>query len=158
MQRVAGSTSTKTGLAPTASIASAVAAKVIATVITSSPGLMPSAIRARRSASVPEADRDCVPRAGEHCKFRLEGRDLRTEDESSALEHARDGTLDLLAAREEAPARIGLRNLRQFAVFHSAQKPYIPMRNADRLRPSCSAGRVVGTGSRKPKADARERK
>ena len=55
MQRVAGSTSTKTGLAPTASIASAVAANVIATVITSSPGLVPSAIRARRSASVPDA-------------------------------------------------------------------------------------------------------
>ena len=97
----------------------------IATVITSSPGLMPSAIRARRSASVPDATEIACRAPASAGEFGLEASDLRAEDEGSALEHARDGALDLPAAREEAPARIGLRNLRQFAVFHSAQKPYI---------------------------------
>jgi hypothetical protein len=53
MQRVAGSMSTSTGLAPVAAIASSVAMNVLGTVTTSRPGCAPSATSASRSASVP---------------------------------------------------------------------------------------------------------
>ena len=51
---VAASTSTNTGVAPTSNTASAAAMNENGVVITSSPALMPSAIRAMTSASVPE--------------------------------------------------------------------------------------------------------
>ena len=53
--QVSGSTSTSTGFAPRSTIISTVATKVNGQVITSSPGLMSSAISAMRSASVPLA-------------------------------------------------------------------------------------------------------
>ena len=46
--------STKTGLAPAAAIAPAVAMNVLVMVMTSSPGPTPSALRLKKSASVPE--------------------------------------------------------------------------------------------------------
>ena len=52
---VRGSISTKTGMAPTYLIASAVAINVNGVVMTSSPSPMPSAINAKCRASVPEA-------------------------------------------------------------------------------------------------------
>ena len=52
--QVLGSTSTKIGLAPTWQIASTVAAKVRGVVMTSSPGPMSQAFRAKHRASVPE--------------------------------------------------------------------------------------------------------
>ena len=52
---VAGSTSAKTGMPPASTTASAVAKKVKAGTITSSPAFTPSARRARTSASVPFA-------------------------------------------------------------------------------------------------------
>ena len=51
---VSGSTSTRTGVAPTALTASAVAMKELVGTMTSSPGPMPSARSASSSASVPE--------------------------------------------------------------------------------------------------------
>jgi hypothetical protein len=51
--QVCGSTSTNSGTPPACTIAAAVAIKVIGTVITPSPGPIPSAIRASRKASVP---------------------------------------------------------------------------------------------------------
>ena len=53
--QVSGSMSAKTGVAPTRTTTSAVAAKVKAGVITSSPGPMPRAIRLISRASVPLA-------------------------------------------------------------------------------------------------------
>ena len=53
--QVSGSMSTNTGFAPSSTMVSAVAAKVKGVVMTSSPGPMPSAIRAIKSASVPLA-------------------------------------------------------------------------------------------------------
>ena len=53
--QVARSMSTNTGVAPSSTMASAVAMKENGVVITSSPGLMSSAIRAMISASVPDA-------------------------------------------------------------------------------------------------------
>ena len=63
MLYVAGSTSTKTGFAPHQLIASAVAMKVSGTVITSSPGPIPSPSRATQRASVPlpTPAANCVP-------------------------------------------------------------------------------------------------
>ena len=55
MLQVSGSTSTKTGRAPTRQMTSAVATKVKGVVMTSSPGPTPKAIKLIRSASVPEA-------------------------------------------------------------------------------------------------------
>ena len=55
MLKVSGSISTKTGVAPTSLMASAVAIKVKGDVKTASPGPMPLAIRAMSRASVPEA-------------------------------------------------------------------------------------------------------
>ena len=55
MSRVCGSTSTKRGRAPQRTMASAVAANVFATVITSSPAPTPMAPSASSSASVPLA-------------------------------------------------------------------------------------------------------
>jgi hypothetical protein len=55
MLQVSGSTSTNTGLAPSSTMVSAVAAKVKGVVMTSSPGRMPSAIIEISSASVPLA-------------------------------------------------------------------------------------------------------
>jgi len=52
---VAGSMSTKTGVAPAIMIVVAEATKENAGVMTSSPGPTPSAVKVRRSASVPEA-------------------------------------------------------------------------------------------------------
>ncbi len=51
--QVSGSISTNTGFAPSRTITSAVAAKVNGVVMTSSPGLMSSAINEISSASVP---------------------------------------------------------------------------------------------------------
>ena len=53
MVKLRSSTSTKTGSAPVMEMASAVAMKLLGTVITSSPALMPRAARASQSASVP---------------------------------------------------------------------------------------------------------
>ena len=53
MLNVSGSISTNTGVAPTMPIASVVATKVNATVITSSPAPISSALKAKCSASVP---------------------------------------------------------------------------------------------------------
>ena len=53
MQRVAGSMSTRTGVAPVPATASSVAMNVLGTVTTSRPGPAPSATSASRSASVP---------------------------------------------------------------------------------------------------------
>lgn len=53
MLQVSGSTSTKTGTAPSSAMTSAVA--TVEVVITSSPAFTPSDIRAMSSASVPEA-------------------------------------------------------------------------------------------------------
>ena len=53
MLYVRSSMSTKSGRAPACEIASVVAMKVFGTVITVSPGLIPAAIKANRSASVP---------------------------------------------------------------------------------------------------------
>ncbi|MNV95169.1 hypothetical protein D3C71_1900340 [compost metagenome] len=55
MLQVSGSTSTKTGVAPSSTMTSAVATKVNEVVITSSPAPMPSAISDISRASVPEA-------------------------------------------------------------------------------------------------------
>jgi len=55
MTWIAGSMSANTGVAPQADIASAVAMKVSATVITSSPGPTPQLKAASRTASVPFA-------------------------------------------------------------------------------------------------------
>ena len=54
MLQVFGSMSTNTGVAPTWEMASVVVMKVFGTVMTSSPGLIPVAMRAKRRASVPE--------------------------------------------------------------------------------------------------------
>ena len=54
MLKVAGSMSTSTGVAPTRTIAPAVAKNENVVVTTSSPALMPSAISASSSASVPD--------------------------------------------------------------------------------------------------------
>ena len=53
--KVLGSISIKTGIAPTYFMASAVAINVNALVMTSSPAPIPSAIKAKCNASVPEA-------------------------------------------------------------------------------------------------------
>ncbi|AOB37177.1 Uncharacterised protein [Bordetella holmesii] len=55
MLHVSGSTSTKTGTAPSKAITSAVATKVKDVVMTSSPAFTPRAISAMSRASVPEA-------------------------------------------------------------------------------------------------------
>ena len=54
MLKVAGSMSTKTGVAPTREMAPAVAKKEKGVVMTSSPGPMSSAMSATSSASVPD--------------------------------------------------------------------------------------------------------
>ncbi|MCY1202653.1 hypothetical protein D9M72_141450 [compost metagenome] len=55
MLQVSGSTSTKTGTAPSSTMTSAVATNVNEVVMTSSPAFTPSAISAISRASVPEA-------------------------------------------------------------------------------------------------------
>ena len=88
MLQVSGSTSTNTGFAPSSTIISAVATKVNGVVITSSPGLTPSAISAISSASVPLATRDAVLRAGVGGEPAFELGDLRAHDELAVVEHA----------------------------------------------------------------------
>ena len=65
MLQVSGSMSTNTGLPPSSTIISAVAAKVKGVVMTSSPGFRSSAISAISSASVPLATVMQCLRAGE---------------------------------------------------------------------------------------------
>ena len=95
MLHVVGSMSTKTGLAPTIQIASAVAKKVLATVMTSSPGPMPSAMKDSQSASVPIAA-DGVLRAPIGRQFLLEPRQRRAHDVLAALQHLVNGGVDLV--------------------------------------------------------------
>ncbi len=90
MHLVFGSQSTRTALAPAIQMASAVAKKVLAWVMTSSPGPMPSAIRDSQMASVPLP----TPMA---CLLPKYSRGLRLE----RLEHR---ALDVLAAHEHFAA------------------------------------------------------
>ena len=64
-------------------MASAVAVNVLATVMTSSPGLTPSALSATKIASVPFADADAVGRLRECRHLALEGHDEGSVDEGA---------------------------------------------------------------------------
>ena len=104
MHQVAGSTSQKTGVAPIAATASAVAKKVNAGTTTSSPGPTPRARRPIISASVPLRDPDAVVHAGVVGEFGLQGLDLRPEDVAAALEHRPLALGDLWEERFERGA------------------------------------------------------
>ena len=92
---VTGSMSAKTGVAPMRAIDSAVAKKVKAGQMTSSPRPIPSASSTITSASVPFA----TPTVSRHAEvlggLALELRDVRPEDEPPVLEHGREGLLQL---------------------------------------------------------------
>ena len=105
MLQVSGSMSTNTGLPPSSTIISAVAAKVKGVVMTSSPGFRPSAISAISSASVPLATADAVLRAGEGGERGFQLLDLGAHDVLAVVEHALDARVDRgLAARRTAPS------------------------------------------------------
>ena len=91
---MSGCTSTSTGFAPRSTIISTVATKVNGQVITSSPGLMSSAISAIRSASVPLAHATAVLRADVRRQALLELGDLGAEDVLPVVEHLLDAGVD----------------------------------------------------------------
>ena len=86
MLNVAGSMSTKTGVAPRCEIGSAVAMNVCAVVMTSSPGPTPHACSARWRADVPEATPTAPLAPSVRGEGGLERLDLLAEDEAGVVE------------------------------------------------------------------------
>ena len=85
---MAGSTSTKTGVAPAMTTVVAEATKENAEVMTSSPGATPTAFRASSSASVPEPVPTPWRAPHEGGQLALERLPLGPEDEAAGVEHA----------------------------------------------------------------------
>jgi hypothetical protein len=94
---VTGSTSTKTGVAPSLLTHPAVAKNEYVGVMTSSPAPMPSAIRARSSASVPEDTVTACPAPMDAASSCSNALDLGPEDEALAVADTRDGGEQLVA-------------------------------------------------------------
>ncbi len=107
MLQVSGSTSTNTGLAPSSTIISAVAAKVKGVVMTSSPGPMSSAISAISSASVPLATVMQWRAPTKRGEPRLELLDLGAHDVLAVVEHALDAGMDAVLQRRVLRLQVG---------------------------------------------------
>jgi hypothetical protein len=131
MHRAAGSTSTKTRMAPTASITAAVAGNVIVTVITSSPRPIPSAARAMDSACVPGRDADGVTYADICRKLRLESCMMRAFLPARPERNSAQGSDFVACGRSGHGADIGNRSLlthfghrvMRLAAMHNAAVP-----------------------------------
>ena len=104
MLKVASSTSTKTGVAPTSATASPVAQKVNDGHSTASPGPTLFAISTITSASVPLAQLTTCLAPENAASCGLERRHFRAVDELAMGEHAGNGLIDRLA---EPPALRG---------------------------------------------------
>ena len=106
--------STKTGVPPALWMAPAVAKKVNAVVITSSPGFMSSARSGSSSASVPLAQPMACLVPDELGHLTLQLRDLRTHDEALALDDGHHGPkhliLDALVLSHQVKQRYVHRN------------------------------------------------
>ena len=113
MLQVSGSTSTKTGVAPSSTIISAVATKVKGVVITSSPGFDAERHQAISSASVPRGDGDAVVGAGIGGEPLLQLGDLRAHDVLAVVEHRLDARVD--GSRERRILRLQVDEFDLFA-------------------------------------------
>ena len=122
---VAGSTSTKTGRAPTWSAAVAEATNENAGVTTSASGPMPSASRRSLSASDPEADADRVADAQVLRALGLERLALRAQDEAAAPQHAAKRRLDFRLEARVLTGQVELRDL-HCRPAKARPKPYWP--------------------------------
>ena len=122
---VAGSTSTKTGRAPSSSAAVAEATKENAGVITSVSGPTPSACKDELDRVRARADADRVAHAQIGGALRLEGLALGAEDELAAPQHVPDRRLDLRLELLVLPREVELRNLH--CVSQAAEPPPEPI-------------------------------
>ena len=109
---VAGSTSAKTGVAPRRAIDSAVAKKVNAGQMTSSPGPIPIASSTRTSASVPLATPivSGTPRYAAASSSNAET--LGPKTNAAVVEHLREGPKELRDQRRVLRLDVNERNLR----------------------------------------------
>ena len=100
------STSTGTGTAPVAHTAAAVGTAVNAGTITSVPGPTPSASNERRSASVPDGDRDRVPPPAVRRQLGLERLGLGPEQVHAGSDDAVDRVAELGLERRHPPPEV----------------------------------------------------
>ena len=96
MLYVSGCASTRTGLAPVADMAKAVAMKVFAAVITSSPLPIPMARKVSSSAEMPESTPMAYLAAAERGEFCLESGNVLAQDEVGVAQHALHRVIDLV--------------------------------------------------------------
>ena len=111
------------------------ATKENAEVMTSSPGPIPNALRARSRASVPELTPTPWAAPPQRGQLGLEGLALRPEDEAAGVEHAGRGGEQLLAQGGVLPAEV---DLRDHARAGSSRRRSCS-RRSPRLRPPCIA-------------------
>ncbi len=150
MVSVTGSTSAKTGRAPTERMARPVNAAVSGLVTTSSPGPTPRAMRAICRASVPLPTATAMRNTEDRSELALEGLDLGPEDEPARVEHPREGRVDLRTQRPHAGAEVDegntLRSQSTLRCARGSTPPWTAEPSSSGTRgsqPSTSRARVV---------------